>query len=212
MAAAAVTTGAATSSASGDGVDLELARDARPASSSREPTAPPTPTQLPVSDQGTKFAGTPTSQTYPFQPTSVTLPSGNTAAVESVGVDGGGAMVVPVDPTTVGWWTGGALAGEPFGSVVIAGHVDSSTLGLGALAELMDAPAGAEVVLGDGKRQLRYRVVSVENIPKARLAPDFVPFDQRVEHRLVLITCGGAYDRSTHSYDDNVVVVAEPAD
>jgi hypothetical protein len=28
--------------------------------------------------------------------------------------------------------------------------------------------------------------------------------------RLVLITCGGAFDRRTRNYADNVVVVAEP--
>jgi hypothetical protein len=29
--------------------------------------------------------------------------------------------------------------------------------------------------------------------------------------RLVLITCGGAFDRRTRNYADNVVVFAEPA-
>jgi hypothetical protein len=29
--------------------------------------------------------------------------------------------------------------------------------------------------------------------------------------RLVLITCGGAFDRSTRHYADNVVVFADPA-
>lgn len=209
--AAAVTTGAAAST-SGDGAGLELVRQARPVSAvpASTPTPSSEPTGLPVSDQGTKFAGTPESQTYYFKPTTVRLPSGSSAEIEPVGIDSAAVLAVPDDPAEVGWWTGGALAGEPFGSVVIAGHVDSSTSGLGALAELRAASVGAEVVLGDGTGELRYRIVSVENVPKARLAPDFEPFDQRVDHRLVLITCGGAYDRSAHSYADNVVVVAEP--
>jgi hypothetical protein len=35
-------------------------------------------------------------------------------------------------------------------------------------------------------------------------------FDQDVKHRLVMITCGGPFDRHTHRYRDNVVIVATP--
>lgn len=159
-----------------------------------------------------RIAGTPASQTYPFRPTTLTLPSGVVAAVEPAGVDTAGTLEVPADPSRLGWWTGGALVGEPFGGLVLAGHVDSRTLGLGVLVELADTSIGAEVLVGDETQQRRYRVVSVDEVSKVRLAADFGAFRRDVDHRLVLITCGGSYDRATQSYDENVVVVALPVD
>lgn len=166
----------------------------------------------PETPRPARIAGTPASQTYPFRPTSLTLPSGAVAAVEPAGVDTTGTLQVPADPSRLGWWTGGALVGEPFGGVVLAGHVDSRTLGLGVLVELADTSIGAEVLVGDETQQRRYRVVSVDQVSKVRLATDIGAFRRDVDHRLVLITCGGAYDRATQSYEDNVVVIALPVD
>ena len=132
--------------------------------------------------------------------------------MDPAGVDEAGVLEVPADPARLGWWTGGALAGEPFGSVVLAGHVDSQTLGLGVLVELLETPPGAEVTISDETEQRSYRVVSVDEIPKARLATDFAAFRQDVGHRLVLITCGGDFDEATRSYADNVVLIAEPVE
>ena len=53
-----------------------------------------------------------------------------------VGLRADGSLVIPDDPQVVGWWTGGSMAGEPFGSVVLAGHVDSAARGVGVLAGL----------------------------------------------------------------------------
>jgi len=35
-------------------------------------------------------------------------------------------------------------------------------------------------------------------------------FDQTGDHRLVLITCTGTFDYDRHSYDSNLVVIAQP--
>lgn len=156
------------------------------------------------------IAGTPSNQTYPFRPATLTLPSGTVAAVDAAGVDPAGALQVPSDPARVGWWTGGALVGEAFGNVVLAGHVDSAASGAGAMFELLDIATGDEIAVGDGTREQRYRVASIQELPKVRLAADAGAFDQQVDHRLVLITCSGPYDSRTRSYADNVVVVAVP--
>ena len=42
----------------------------------------------------------------------------------------------------MGWWDGSARAGEPFGSTVIAGHVDSATEGIGFFARLLQDQGG----------------------------------------------------------------------
>jgi LPXTG-site transpeptidase (sortase) family protein len=138
------------------------------------------------------------------------LPSGRTARVGPADTAADGSLVVPDDPARVGWWTGGGRPGDPFGSVVLAGHVDSRTYGIGALAELGRARRGDEIEVGAGDRTVSYRVVSVRRVPKARLAADTDAFDQTGPARLVLVTCGGAFDRVTHRYADNLVVVADP--
>ena len=72
----------------------------------------------------------------PVHPERLTLPGNATAAVlPAVTVDG--VLRVPEDVEHVGWWDGSAQVGEPFGSTVIAGHVDSATDGIGFFARLL---------------------------------------------------------------------------
>lgn len=153
-------------------------------------------------------AGTPTSQTVTYVPTRLTLPSGRVAAVDPAGVGADGVLEVPDDPSRVGRWTGGALAGEPFGSIVLAGHVDSRDLGLGVLSELLTVKVGDQLVLDDAVSFRSYQVTAIRQAPKARLAAETDAFRQDVEHRLVLITCVGAFDRDAGAYADNLVVFA----
>jgi hypothetical protein len=120
-----------------------------------------------------------------------------------------GALIVPEPPSTVGWWSPSALAGGAGGTTVLAGHVDSAVGGLGALAVLRDVAAGEELVLrGADGREIGYRVTARRQYAKAELPPEV--FAAGGPARLVLITCGGAFDHSTRHYADNVVVFAEP--
>jgi hypothetical protein len=71
-----------------------------------------------------------------FAPERVTLPGGASAAV--VGADtANGLLQVPDDVRRVGWWTGSAYVGDPFGPTVLAGHVGSSDQGIGFFARLL---------------------------------------------------------------------------
>lgn len=145
-----------------------------------------------------------------FLPQLIELPSGDSAVVEPVpSVDG--VLQVPADVSQVGWWDGGAEAGDPFGSTVIAGHVDSATQGLGIFAQLLLIQVGDQVTLRSGSATLSYQVVSSTLVTKEALAQDGAAFDQRGPHRLVLITCSGRWHPETRSYDSNMVVVAEPS-
>ena len=74
----------------------------------------------------------------------------------------------------------------------------------------MVARPGQLVRLLAGSRSRSYRIVSVRRVPKARLASGTDTFAQTGTARLALVTCGGAFDTRTHSYADNVVVLAEP--
>ncbi|TQM02229.1 class F sortase [Pseudonocardia kunmingensis] len=143
-------------------------------------------------------------------PVELTLPARDVRApVVAVTTGPAGALLVPEPPSTVGWWSPSALAGSAAGTTVIAGHVDSRDAGLGALAVLRHVGAGEELVLrGADGRDFRYRVTARRQYAKAELPPEV--FAAGGPARLVLITCGGAFDRATRHYADNVVVFAEP--
>jgi hypothetical protein len=147
-----------------------------------------------------------------FRPTTVRVPAiGVNAPVVSTGVDAGGALVVPESPREVGWWSGGAAPGAPYGTILMAGHVDSAEEGLGSLVDLSRTPVGATVtVRGTGGSSATYRVVARRSYPKATL-PWRDLFRQDVQARLLLVTCGGEFDRRTGHYERNVVVFAVPA-
>lgn len=130
------------------------------------------------------------------------------APVDPAGVGRDGVLQVPDDPSRVGWWTGGARAGEPFGSIVVAGHVDSRVYGIGIFSELLTIEIGDQVVLDDGSQTRRYQVSQVSQAPKARLAAETDAFRQDVDNRLVLVTCVGVYDYRAGAYPDNLVVIA----
>jgi hypothetical protein len=133
------------------------------------------------------------------------------APVVPVGIaDTGGAMEVPEDITTVGWYRYGPRPDQP-GSSVLVGHVDSSARGAGVFFRLRQVPIGSVVRIdfADGS-SARFRVAARRAYPKTQL-PARV-FARSGDPVLTLITCGGAFDPSTGHYVDNVVVYAVPAE
>jgi hypothetical protein len=138
-------------------------------------------------------------------PVAVTL-LGVTASVIPIGVRASGQLDLPDSPRTVGWWVGSAPAGsrEP---TVLAGHVDSKSAGVGALAALRDVTAGSPIVLTDAFGEPHpYRVQARRTYAKQAL-----PRAVFTGAPLVLITCGGPFDEQAGSYRDNIVVYAVPS-
>jgi hypothetical protein len=149
------------------------------------------------------------SQRRRFQPTQLSLPGGEAAPVTpATTVDG--ELVVPEDVQRLGWWDGGAYAGDPFGSTVVAGHIDSAEQGVGYFGQLLDLEPGQTVRVGGDGASLDYRVRETALIDKDALVTDSTAFDQTGEHRLVLITCWGRWRPEVSSYESNYVVVADP--
>ncbi len=143
-------------------------------------------------------------------PATVRIPSlGVVSRVVQVGVDPDGGMQIPEDVATVGWYRFGPAPADP-GATVIAGHVDSRVLGRGAFFDLILLEVGdrVEVELDDGTVRL-YEVRGREVIDKDVIPLEDV-FDRQGAPRLVLITCGGPFDRGSGHYESNVVVVAVP--
>jgi sortase family protein len=145
-------------------------------------------------------------------PSSLTLPGNHPRAqIVPVGVDPDGNLGIPENPNVVGWWSSGARPGDARGSVVIDGHLDSDRYGVGFFVNLRDlAPADKLVIENAAGESSTWIVTRSERYPSTVL-----PYEQLFSNdtgpRLVLITCGGVFDRATHSYPDNLVVFAVPA-
>ena len=72
----------------------------------------------------------------------------------------------------------GALAGELYGSVVLAGHIDSRERGVGFFAKLLDAKPGDRIELTGGGLALTYVVRSNREVDKGVLSTQTDIFDR----------------------------------
>jgi len=145
-------------------------------------------------------------------PVQAAVPSlGIALPIDSVGVAEDGQMEVPPLAERAGWYRFGAAPGDAVGTAVVAAHADSvASAGLGPFARLHEVEPGAvvDVTLADGTTR-RYAVTAVTRQPKPEIRWADV-FVQDGAHRLVLVTCGGTFQREAGRYSDNVVVTAEP--
>jgi LPXTG-site transpeptidase (sortase) family protein len=129
------------------------------------------------------------------------------APVLPVGVDDAGELAVP-GAADVGWYRYGPRPGEP-GVTVLAAHIAFDGVD-GVFRHLADLRPGDAVTveLSDGTAQ-EYRITELSQHPKSELPPELWSRDGAP--RLALVTCGGSFDRSRRSYEDNVVAWAAPA-
>jgi hypothetical protein len=177
------------------------------------PTASTTPS--PATSGGrlptlTARPATPPSDASAAAPTRIRVPSvGIDAAIEPVGVDGRGFMVIPDEVRKVGWYRFGPAPGDPAGAAVIAGHVDTKEQGAGALFPLREIHVDDRITVTVAGRDLQFRVLGKQTIVKQRLPVEEL-FARDGSPRLVLITCGGPFIPELSSYRDNLVVVAAP--
>jgi sortase (surface protein transpeptidase) len=143
-------------------------------------------------------------------PTRVRVPAiGLDSGLVGLGLDATGALAAPADYATAGWYAGGPAPGD-VGPAVLAGHVDSSR-GPAVFSRLRELTAGDEVLVerADGST-VAFTVTRVERHPKDAFPTDAV-YGPTADAQLRLVTCGGDFDRSVRSYEDNVVVFAQMA-
>lgn len=120
----------------------------------------------------------------------------------SVGADG--VLPPPVDFATAGYYTGGPTPGQ-LGPAVIAAHVDSTT-GPAVFYRLGELTPGAlvQVTRQDGS-VATFTVDTVARYAKADFPTDLVYGSSTGRAEIRLITCGGAFDRTSGHYVDNVI-------
>ena len=162
--------------------------------------APPGPVLL-------SGAAAPAAVTPAATAVQVRIPAiGVQSSLAALGVDDAGVLVPPADYAEAGWFTAGPVPGD-VGPAVIAGHVDSRT-GPAVFFRLEELDVGdaVQVTRSDG-RDVEFRVTRVAQYPKDAFATAEV-YGPTTGAELRLITCGGTFDRSRRSYEDNVVVYA----
>ena len=124
-----------------------------------------------------------------------------------LGIAEDGTLEVPPTGFPAGWFTGGPTPGE-LGPAVIAGHIDWIT-GPGVFYRLGSLAPGDDirVTRADGT-VATFRTVRVAQFPKDAFPTELVYGD--IDHAgLRLISCGGAFNRGTGHYEDNIVVFAD---
>jgi hypothetical protein len=135
--------------------------------------------------------------------------AGIDGVLTGTGLDAVGGLAVPADPSLAGWYERGPQPGES-GPAVLAGHVDWA--GRPAVFQgLHRLVSGDEVVVdrADGS-SVRFAVDRVVQVGKDAF-PSREVYGPVAGAELRLITCGGAFDRTTGSYTDNVIVFARLA-
>lgn len=148
----------------------------------------------------------------PSPPVSLVIPSigVDTSGIVDLTLDRFGKLQAPRDFGKAGWYSGGPTPGE-FGPAVIGAHVDSKA-GPAVFYRLGALKKGAEVTVHrqDGSTA-RFVVDRVARYSKADFPTATVYGDTHGRAELRLITCGGAFDRSTGHYVDNIVAFAHLA-
>ncbi len=146
----------------------------------------------------------------PEAPTGSVLPDGRVVPVLPAGTASDGRLAVPDDIRIAGWWRGSARLGDPFGSTLLAAHVDSFTQGLGPFAGLLSARSGQHVTLRSRHLTQTYAVVSLALVPRGTLSQHPRIFSARGPRRLTLVTCAGPYDAARGGYQNLAVITARP--
>ena len=131
------------------------------------------------------------------------------APIIGVGVEDNGDMEIP-PADRIGWYRYGPSPGDD-GSAVLAAHIAYDGVD-GVFVDLVDLAAGSTIdVHYDDGTTTRFVARSTEQYDKDELPRDRV-WGRSGPASLVLITCGGDFNRSLRSYDDNIVVYATADD
>ncbi len=156
--------------------------------------------------------GLPAPESPPRRPVGLTIDAlgVDVATVIDVGVEDNGDMEIP-PADEVGWYRYGPTPGAAQGASVLAAHIafDGEN---GVFVNLDELALGSiiEVSFDDGSTA-QFEAVDKQQYDKSELPRDRV-WGRDGDPRLVLITCGGDFNRQISSYDDNVVVYAIPLD
>jgi len=142
------------------------------------------------------------------RPVRLEIPSiGVDTDIIDLGLDTDGTLEVPPDGKAAGWYTGAPAPGE-VGPAIIAGHVDWEGTD-GVFFDLRNLEPGADIIISreDGSRAV-FTATSIEHFPKDDF-PTNVVYGDLDRPGLRIITCGGSFDETARSYNDNIIAFAD---
>jgi sortase (surface protein transpeptidase) len=141
-------------------------------------------------------------------PTRLRIPAIDvSAALTAVGLEANGTLEVPRSGSPAGWFTGAPTPGER-GPAIIVGHIDWKGRE-GVFGRLHSLKPGARILVSrkDGT-VAEFEVTAVRHFAKEHF-PTRLVYGNLNRSALRLVTCGGAFNRQTRSYEDNIVAFAE---
>jgi len=148
------------------------------------------------------------------QPVMVRIPALDVRGpLQPVGMTDDLTMQVPADIDVIGWFDRSVVPVATRGNTVMVGHRDGVDDPNGVFRRLGELVPGDRIHLDDqAGRGLEYVVSEVDLLGRSQFAAEAEGlFAADGPHRLVLLTCGGEYDRSRGGYQANVVVIATRA-
>ncbi|MFF0448223.1 class F sortase [Streptomyces sp. NPDC004609] len=164
-------------------------------------TSPPSVAPAPA-----PAASVPPARPNAAAPVHVTIPAiGVNSSLMRLGLNQDGTVEVPPPEKgmTAGWYTGGAVPGEP-GPAVIIGHNDTR-FGRAVFHDLRKLTKGADISVRNSKGVTsRFTVTRTETVKKTAFPTQRVygPVNGR---ELRLITCDGGFDQDGHPVDNLIV-------
>ncbi len=145
------------------------------------------------------------------EPTHISIASvGINTDVRSVGkADDGTIELPPLFDWTTGWYKYSPTPGE-LGPAIIVGHVDTYK-GVSVFWRLRDVQPGdvIEIARADGT-VVKFKVEALKQFDQSNF-PTAEVYGNIDHAGLRLITCGGAFDKTTEQYTQNTVVYASVA-
>lgn len=177
---------------------MGMSSTATPRSQVDEPSPTPTP-----------FPSVGRAALARFAPTSISIPRlGVDTRIVSLGTTEEGRLEAPPDYESVGWYHLGPVPGE-VGRAILAGHLDSRT-GPAVFFRLGELAAGDEIIIrpGGAAPELIFTVSETTLYWTEEVPPDVV-YGSADQPELILITCGGPFDRDSRNYLQRQIVRAE---
>lgn len=172
-----------------------------------DPTAAPTPAAVPSTSDRTATRG-PILAASP--PTALSIPAiGVTSEMHPLGLNPDRTVEVPPlgRDSWAGWYRYSPSPGQ-LGPSIILGHIDSAQYGPGVFFRLGALRARDTVSVTRADHTVAvFRVERVVQYAKAHF-PTAEVYGNTDRAALRLITCGGTFDPTVRSYEDNIVAYA----
>lgn len=140
------------------------------------------------------------------EPRMIDLPSiGASGCIQKVGLDQHNAIAAPTNIHVAGWYTSSMLPGQK-GVSVIDGHL-SGRYGPAIFANLEKLKPEDKIRVQFGDESWKeFVVISLHSYPVDTVMTKLFEPSKNNKNQLNLITCDGAYDAGTKTFDRRVVV------